>query len=152
MKRTVPLATSPKKPMTETIRPMMTKALGEKCSIIISCSLVQKGSPSSSVIVNKESLRSMRLAPSSTTPSAPSLLKFIEWTIYRSARPGNVMTLDLSSGRHRMKDVEIKRRRNKRKRINFPSPIHQHQEKEKEFFYICERFPFNLLFRRPLCQ
>ena len=88
MKRTVPLATSPTSPITDTMRPMMRNALGGKCFITINCSLVQNGSSSSA---DKESLlRSMRPSPllahlSSSTPSSP-LLKFIWWTMCSGAR------------------------------------------------------------------
>lgn len=78
MKRTVPLATTPKTPMTETTRPMTRKALGGNFSIIISCSLVQKGSPSS--VSNTDRLRSMptRLVPAPSTRTSSPTLKFID--------------------------------------------------------------------------
>ena len=78
MKRTVPLAASPKMPIVETINPIIRKAFGEKRFKSSSCSFVQNGS-SLEVDSTNESLRSISIAIS-TSSSAPlittSLLKF----------------------------------------------------------------------------
>ncbi len=85
MKRTVPLAVSPKMPIVETINPIIRKAFGEKRFKSSSCSFVQNGS-SLEVDSTSESLRSISIAISTSSSSAPlittSLLKLIRSTMF----------------------------------------------------------------------
>lgn len=130
MKRTIPLATSPKMPMIETINPMTTNAFAGKFSMRISCSWLQNGSsssPSSSkvdslgwipLVFRSRTCTSQSTAASiisfSASPTLRSLLKFIatttvtfEATVFDATRAQTALASSSSIPTYRSNSIDF---------------------------------------------